>query len=133
MPSTARHRASGDASTWRSRSSRYTDPPLHSGSVGIGSLGAPGHDAPDHRVTTSASRMRSSARRTAWSNGHRSRGMSASMSCSCATTLLRRDSMRGWAMALGTGVTTFTHWLESHGVSTGTGTMMRRVSPATAA
>ena len=37
------------------------------------------------------------------------------------------------AMAFGTGVTTFTHWLDSHGVSTGTGTMTRRANPATAA
>ena len=36
-------------------------------------------------------------------------------------------------MALGTGVTTFTHWLDSHGVSTGTGMITRRRSPATAA
>ena len=36
-------------------------------------------------------------------------------------------------MALGTGVTTLTHWLDSHGDRTGTGMMTRRLSPATAA
>ena len=34
-------------------------------------------------------------------------------------------------IALGTGVTTFTQWLDSHGVSTGTGMITRRVRPAT--
>ena len=55
------------------------------------------------------------------------------MSCSVATTELRSDPMRGWAMALGTGVTRFTHWLDSHGVSTRMGKMIRRLRPAAAA
>ena len=52
------------------------------------------------------------------------------MSYSLATTELRSDSIRGWAMALGTGVTTLTHWLDSQGDSTGTGMIIRRRSPA---
>ncbi len=36
-------------------------------------------------------------------------------------------------MALGTGVTSPTQWLDSEGDRTGTGTMTRRRSPATAA
>ena len=55
------------------------------------------------------------------------------MSCSVATTLLRSDSTSGRAMALGTGVTTLTQWLDNDGVRTGTGRITRRVSPATAA
>ena len=55
------------------------------------------------------------------------------MSSSWTTTEFRSDSIRGWAMAFGTGVTRFTHWLESHGVRTGTGTITRCRSPATAA
>jgi hypothetical protein len=55
------------------------------------------------------------------------------MSCSYAIALLRSDSISGWAIAFGTGVTTFTHWLDSQGESTGTGMMIRRFSPATRA
>jgi hypothetical protein len=55
------------------------------------------------------------------------------MSCSWTTASLRRDSINGWAIAFGTGVTTLTQWLESHGDSTGTGMMTLRFSPATSA
>ena len=51
------------------------------------------------------------------------------MSCSVATTELRSDSISGWAIAFGTGVTTLTHWLDSHGVRTGTGTITRVCRP----
>ena len=55
------------------------------------------------------------------------------MSCSWQTTSLRSDSTSGRAMPAGTGVTRPTQWLDSRGVSSGTGTIRRRGSPATAA
>ena len=55
------------------------------------------------------------------------------MSLSPQTTSLRKDATSGLAMLAGTGVTTPTQCPESQGVSTGTGTMTRRRSPATAA
>ena len=41
--------------------------------------------------------------------------------------------MRGAAIPFGTGVTMFTQCADRRGVSTGTGTMRRHGSPATAA
>ena len=55
------------------------------------------------------------------------------MSCSEQTTSFRRDSTSGMARLAGTGVTSPTHSDDSHGVSTGTGTIIRGVSPATSA
>ena len=55
------------------------------------------------------------------------------MSCSRQKTSCLRDATSGRAIARGTGVTMPTQWLESVGDSTGTGTMMRRRSSATAA
>ena len=105
-----------------SRSSRYTVPPLHSGSVGSGSLAAPGHDAPDQRVGTSAARTRWQRAPHRLVEAERRRtGAASARSCSVATTELRSDSISGCAIAFGTGVTRLTQWLESHGVRTGTG------------
>ncbi|GAB2756113.1 hypothetical protein GCM10027072_62740 [Streptomyces bullii] len=136
MPSMTRHSASGEASTTRSRQSVYRLPPAQSGSVGSGSLGAPGTEADDQRVVTWASRTRCSASRTAsskpigWPGGS---GTYRAMSCSRQTTSWRSDSVRGRAMVAGTGVTSPTQWLDRPGVSTGTGRMRRRGRPATAA
>lgn len=55
------------------------------------------------------------------------------MSCSWQTTSCRSDSASGRATLAGTGVTSPTQWLDSRGVSTGTGTITRRGSPATVA
>jgi hypothetical protein len=54
MHSTAAHRSSGDAWVWTSRTSVCSEPPAHWGSPGSGSLGAPGVEAPVHRVATLA-------------------------------------------------------------------------------
>ncbi len=111
-------------------------PPAQSGSVGSGSLGAPGTDADDHRVATSASRTRRSASDTASSNPIGCPGGSGTyraMSCSWQTTSWRSDSVSGRAIDRGTGVTRPTQWLDRPGVSTGTVTITRRASPATAA
>ena len=50
-----------------------------------------------------------------------------------ATTEFRNDSISGYAIAFGTGVTTLTHWLDNHGVNTGTARMSRCGRPATLA
>ena len=56
------------------------------------------------------------------------------MSCSRADHLVpQRLDQRPGDATRGTGVTSPTQWLDSRGVSTGTGTMSRRGSPATAA
>jgi len=55
------------------------------------------------------------------------------MSFSRHTTSWRSDSVSGRAMDAGTGVTSPTQWLDRPGVSTGTGSTSRRLSPATAA
>ena len=60
-------------------------------------------------------------------------GMYPAMSCSEQTTSFRRDSTSGLARLAGTGVTSPTHSDDSRGVSTGTFTMTRGVSPATSA
>ena len=59
--------------------------------------------------------------------------MYPAMSCSEQTTSFRRDSTSGLARLAGTGVTRPTHSDDSPGVSTGTFTMTRGVSPATSA
>ena len=64
IDSTTSQTASGEAGTTALRSSVNSEPPAQSGSVGIGSLGAPGMYASDHRVATSASLTRLRARRT---------------------------------------------------------------------
>ena len=101
--------------------------------MGSGSLGAPGTDASDQRVATSASRIRCSARETARSNGtspSAGSGIQRAMSCSWHTVSSRSDSTSGRAMVAGTGVTRPTQWLDSPGESTLIGRMMRRGSPA---
>ena len=55
------------------------------------------------------------------------------MSLSPTVTSLRRGLHRGFAILAGTGVTTPTQWPDKVGDSTGTRTMMRLRSPATAA
>ena len=49
------------------------------------------------------------------------------------TTSLTRLATSGRASEAGTGVTIPTQWLESRGVSTGTGMSRRRLSPASCA
>ncbi len=136
MPSITRQSASGGASTTSVRSSAYRLPPAQSGSVGSGSLGAPGVEADDQRVATSASLMRCRASRTASQNPISpcgGSGMYPAMSCSRQTASLRSDSTSGRATPAGTGVTRPTQWLDRLGVSSGTGMMSRGGSPATAA
>ncbi len=136
MPSTTAHSAAGGTSTASSRSSSYRLPPAQSGSVGSGSLGAPGSEAEDHRVATSASRIRFRASRTASSkpvSPPGGSGENAVMSCSPQTTSWRSDSTSGRASPPGTGVTRPTQRLDRLGVSTGTGTITRRGRPATRA
>ena len=102
MPSITRHSASGGAPTTWPRSSAYRLPPAQSGSVGSGSLGAPGVEADDQRVATSASLMRWRASRTARSNPispSSGSGTYRAMSCSRQTTSLRSDSTSGRASA----------------------------------
>ena len=65
IPSITAHSTSGGASTSLDRSSTYSVPLAQSGSVGIGSLGTPATLAFDQWVATSASRIRTSARRIA--------------------------------------------------------------------
>ena len=65
--------------------------------------------------------------------GPGSSGTYRAMSCSRHTTSWRSDSVSGRAMEAGTGVTSPIQWLDSPGVSTGTGTITRRRSPATSA
>ncbi len=104
--------------------------------MGSGSLGAPGTEALDQRVSTRASWSRFSASRSARSKPMVPSGGSGTyslMSCSRHTTSWRSDSVSGRAMELGTGVTRPTQRLESVGVSTGTGRITRGRSPATAA
>ena len=60
-------------------------------------------------------------------------GMYSAMSCSEQTTSFRKDSTSGLARLAGTGVTSPTHSDDSRGVSRGTRTMTRDVSPATSA
>ena len=60
-------------------------------------------------------------------------GMYPVMSFSEQTTSFRRDSTSGRARLAGTGVTSPTHSDDSRGVSMGTFTMTRGVSPATSA
>ena len=55
------------------------------------------------------------------------------MSCSEQTTSFRSDSTSGMARLAGTGVTSPAHSDDSRGVSNGTGTIIRGVSPATSA
>ena len=55
------------------------------------------------------------------------------MSCSLHTTSWSRLPTRGFATPVGTGVTRPTHWLARYGVSTGTETIRRVLSPAIAA
>jgi hypothetical protein len=50
MPSMTRHSASGEAWTTALRSSTNSEPPAQAGSLGSGSLGAPGGAREDHRV-----------------------------------------------------------------------------------
>ncbi|CAM5259332.1 hypothetical protein SHIRM173S_09555 [Streptomyces hirsutus] len=104
--------------------------------MGSGSLGAPGRLADDQRVATCASRTLRSARASASSNGRGLPGTSGTyraMSCSWQTTSWRSDSVNGRAREAGTGVTSPIQWLDSLGVSTGTGTTSRRRRPATTA
>lgn len=131
-----RHSSSGDASTSARRSSTYSEPPVQPGSVGSGSLGAPGQEAEDQRVSTDASPIWLSANRMASrtpSSPSGGSGTYASMSFSLHTTSCRSDSTSGRAMEAGTGVTAPTQWLDRDGVSTGTGSSTRRRSPATVA
>src|SRR5208283_5610019 len=125
MPSITRHSAAGEACTALVRSSTYRDPPAHDGSVGSGSLGAPGVAADDQRVETAPSRVCRSARVMAWSRGRSppgGSGMYPAMSCSEQTTSFRSDSTSGMARLTGTGVTSPTHSDDSRSVSNGTGT-----------
>src|ERR1700746_3100587 len=59
----------GEARTTLLRASTYRDPPAHEGSVGSGSLGAPGVAADDQRVETAPSRVYRRAAGMAWSRG----------------------------------------------------------------
>jgi len=59
--------------------------------------------------------------------------MYSAMSCSEQMTSFRSDSTSGMARLTGTGVTSPTHSDESRGVSNGTCTIIRGVSPATLA
>jgi hypothetical protein len=93
-------------------------------------------DADDQRVATVWSLTRWIASRTASSKPSSPSGGSGTycaMSCSEQTTVLRSDSTSGRAIDAGTGVTTPTQWLDSPGLSTGTGRIRRLGSPATAA
>ncbi len=120
----------------RSRTSSYSVPPAHPGSVGSGAAGAPGVLASDQRVGTSARPTRASASSTARSNvvsPPSGSGMYSAIAWSRQTTSFTNDSMSGTAMARGTGVTRFTHCADSHGLSTGTGITSLRRRPATAA
>ena len=56
-----------------------------------------------------------------------------SMSCSRATTSWISESISGTAVERGTGVTRLTQCEDSRGVSTGTGSIVRRGSSATSA
>ena len=92
IPSITRHSAAGEACTTVCRSSRYRDPPAHDGSVGSGSLGAPGVAADDQRVETAPSRVYRRARAMAWSRVSSPPGGSGMywvMSCSEQTTSFR--------------------------------------------
>lgn len=96
--------------------------------MGSGSLGTPGTDAEDHRVETWASRTRWRASRSALSNVKGCPGPSGTycvMSCSWHTTSYRSDSASGRAIDRGTGVTSPIQWLDSRGVSIGTGRISR--------
>ena len=55
------------------------------------------------------------------------------MSCSEHTAVLRSDSTSGRSSAAGTGVMSPTQWLDRDGVSSGTGRIRRRGTPATRA
>ena len=59
--------------------------------------------------------------------------MTASMSCSRMTQSNCSDSMIGTASRRGIGVTRFTHWPASHGVSTGRAAIGRCGRPASTA
>ncbi len=74
MPSMICHSASAGACTTVVRSSTYSEPPAHDGSLGSGSLGAPGVPADDQLVETSPSRVCRRARAVAWSRGSRPPG-----------------------------------------------------------
>ena len=92
--------------------------------------------ADDHRVGTSRFWIFVSASSTArWKPMSPSGGSGTyrSMSFSEATTVFFSESTSGRAMLAGTGVTMPTQWLDKPGVSTGTGTTLRRESPATSA
>ena len=139
IPSTTLHNTSGGASTCRSRSSTYSVACAQSGSLGMGSLDAPTTLAFDQCVATSASRMRTRARRTASSKPISPSGGSGTqrtMSCSRHTTVLRRLSTSGRASPPGTGVTRPTQRLESvatapgHAASAGGGVRRPRRTAA---
>jgi hypothetical protein len=60
-------------------------------------------------------------------------GTHLAISRSRATTSVTSERTSGLAIAPGTGVMRLIQWLDSDGLSTGTGTMIRRRRPATPA
>ena len=119
------------------RSSTYEGSAGPAGSVGSGSLGAPGVAAEDQRVDDVAlADPYRRARSTAWSRAEQPVGRIGdvpAMSCSATDDLVPNDSPAAGRWRPGTGVTRPTQCDDSRGVSTGTRTISRAASPATSA
>jgi hypothetical protein len=123
--------SSTDASVWRTRTSRSSVPPDHSGSVAYLRKGC--RSALVKVVGTSLREMTPSAKLMAWRRV-RFGGPSKSMvRRSRTTTSFTRLSTSGRASEAGTGVTRPTQWLERRGVRNGTMMTWRRLRPASSA
>ena len=129
MPSMTDHSASRLACTGVERSSTYSEPPAQSGSLGSGSLGAPGGRADDHRVATSGPGSCCSASSTARVEAREPAGGSGTYARDVvllADDLVHERLDERPGDAVGTGVTSPTQWLDSRGVSTGRDDAPRR-------
>ena len=105
-----------------SRSSTYNEPPAQSGSVGNGSLGAPGRSAECQVVATSYSRTRLSASSTAPVKSTRppaDRARTPRCRAPCRQPRAAGCPPVVAPARLGTGVTSPTQWLDRLGVRNG--------------
>jgi hypothetical protein len=108
-------------------------PPAQSGSCGIGDAGVSVSALSIQLVLIVMSPTTTNARSMATSRLHGSWSMTFRISRSGRTTTsLIRLSTNGRASPYGSGVTRLTQCDDKRGVSSGTGTMSRRRSPASA-
>ncbi len=129
MRENAQKRSSGEAAERTRCSSTWRVPPAQSGSEGWASAGEA--EASDQRVATSTEPRK--ALRTASRKGIRPLVRRSATELSATVTSLRRLLTSGLATPVGSGVTSPIQCLESCGLSTGTGMIRRRRSPASSA